>query len=209
MRQTATMSSCSAGICRSFPNNHGPQTDRLVYRLGAFKGYDSGDPTSREVGLYDQAFVDTLIHTLSNGGAHHRRPVRRSVSARREGHLRSRQPEHRTTSAASPARAAPPAKDVFTGFNVFSIALEMPISDIFPNGIPHNGAARRRLHRQPAPRVGEHQPPGDADRRRHATSSPASRAPATGCRSAATRCRCSMRASWARSVRRSICAPAR
>jgi hypothetical protein len=28
---------------------------------------------------------------------------------------------------------------VFTGFNVFSIALEVPMSDIFPNGIPHNG----------------------------------------------------------------------
>ena len=42
------------------PNNHGPQTDRLVYGLGPFKGYDTGDPTSRESGLYDQAFVDTL-----------------------------------------------------------------------------------------------------------------------------------------------------
>ena len=50
------------------PNNHGPQTDRLVYGLGPFKGYDSGDPTSREVGLYDQPFVDTFIHPLSNGG---------------------------------------------------------------------------------------------------------------------------------------------
>ena len=50
------------------PNNHGPQTDRLVYGLGPFKGYDSGDATSREVGLYDQPFVDTFIHTLSNGG---------------------------------------------------------------------------------------------------------------------------------------------
>ena len=28
---------------------------------------------------------------------------------------------------------------MFTGFNVFSIALEVPISDIFPGGIPHNG----------------------------------------------------------------------
>ncbi|MCU1245051.1 MAG: hypothetical protein JWN02_961, partial [Acidobacteria bacterium] len=37
------------------PNNHGPQTDRLVYGLGPFKGYDSGDPTSRDHGLYDQA----------------------------------------------------------------------------------------------------------------------------------------------------------
>src|SRR6185436_5272332 len=35
-----------------------------------------------------------------------------------------------------------PAKDVFTGYNVFSIAIEVPMSDIFPggsNGIPHNG----------------------------------------------------------------------
>ena len=47
------------------PNNHGPQTDRLVYGLGPFQGYDSGDPTSREVGLYDQPFVDTFIHPLA------------------------------------------------------------------------------------------------------------------------------------------------
>ena len=28
---------------------------------------------------------------------------------------------------------------MFTGFNVFSIALEVPIADVFPDGIPHNG----------------------------------------------------------------------
>jgi len=50
------------------PNNHGPQTDRLVYGLGPFKGYDSKDPTSRELGLYDQNFVDKYIANLSNGG---------------------------------------------------------------------------------------------------------------------------------------------
>src|SRR5205085_510726 len=32
-----------------------------------------------------------------------------------------------------------PVEDVFTGFNVYSIALELPTSEIFPNGIPHNG----------------------------------------------------------------------
>ena len=77
------------------PNNHGPQTDRLVYGLGPFQGYDSGDPTSREVGLYDQPFVDTLHPPAVERRADHRRPVRRSLSARREGHLRSRQPEPR------------------------------------------------------------------------------------------------------------------
>ena len=50
------------------PNNHGPQTDRLVYGLGPFQGYDSGNPMSREVGLYDQPFVDTFVHPLANGG---------------------------------------------------------------------------------------------------------------------------------------------
>ena len=32
-----------------------------------------------------------------------------------------------------------PIEDVFTGFNVFSIALEIPTSELFPDGIPHNG----------------------------------------------------------------------
>ena len=50
------------------PNNHGPQTDRLVYGLGPFAGYASGDATSREDGLYDQPFVDRYIHSLSTGG---------------------------------------------------------------------------------------------------------------------------------------------
>ena len=30
-------------------------------------------------------------------------------------------------------------EDVFAGFNVFSIALELPTAELFPNGIPHNG----------------------------------------------------------------------
>src|SRR5207247_6347205 len=33
-----------------------------------------------------------------------------------------------------------PVEDVFMGFNVFSIALEIPMNDIVPNGIAHNGA---------------------------------------------------------------------
>jgi Domain of unknown function (DUF4331) len=49
------------------PNNHGPQTDRLVYGLGPFAGYDSGNPDSRELGLYSRAFTDRFIHTLSGG----------------------------------------------------------------------------------------------------------------------------------------------
>jgi hypothetical protein len=120
------------------PNNHGPQTDRLVYKLGPFKGYDSGDPTSREIGLYDQPFVDTYIHDLANGG--------RIIAGQFDDPYQLDEKGIfdlvnlvRTDLGGIPGARRPPAKDVFTGFNLFSIALEIPISDLFPNGIPHNG----------------------------------------------------------------------
>jgi hypothetical protein len=120
------------------PNNHGPQTDRLVYGLGLFKGYDSCDPTSREVGLYDQPFVDTFIHSLSNGG--------RIIAGQFDDpyQLDEKGIFDLVNLASSdlggiPGARRPPAKDVFTGFNIFSIALEVPMSDLFPHGIPHNG----------------------------------------------------------------------
>jgi hypothetical protein len=120
------------------PNNHGPQTDRLIYGLGAFGGYDSGNPMSREVGLYDQAFVDTFIHTLANGGRIIAGQFDDPYQLDEKGlfdivNLVS------TDLGDIPGARRSPAEDVFTGFNVFSIALEVPITDIFPNGIPHNG----------------------------------------------------------------------
>jgi hypothetical protein len=120
------------------PNNHGPQTDRLVYGLGPFKGYQTGDPVSREVGLYDQPFVDTYIHTLSNGGRVIAGQFDDPYQLDEKGifdlvNLAS------TDLGGIPGARRPPAEDVFTGFNVFSIALEVPIEDVFPNGIPHNG----------------------------------------------------------------------
>jgi hypothetical protein len=120
------------------PNNHGPQTDRLVYGLGPFQGYQSGDPTSREVGLYDQPFVDTFIHVLANGG--------RIIAGQFDDPYQLDEKGifdlvnlNRDDLGGIPGARRPPGKDVFTGFNVFSIALEVPISDLFPRGIPHNG----------------------------------------------------------------------
>ena len=120
------------------PNNHGPQTDRLVYGLGPFRGYDSGDPTSREQGLYDQPFVDTFIHMLSNGG--------RIIAGQFDDPYQLDEKGifdlvnlSRSDVGGIPGARRPPAEDVFTGFNIFSIALEVPIQDIFPHGIPHNG----------------------------------------------------------------------
>ena len=100
------------------PNNHGPQTDRLVYGLGAFKGYDSGDPASREVGLYDQPFVDTFIHPLGNGG--------RVIAGQFDDPYQLDEKGifdlvnlNRDDLGGIPGARRPPGKDVFTGFNFF------------------------------------------------------------------------------------------
>ncbi len=120
------------------PNNHGPQTDRLVYGLGPFRGYDSGDPTSREVGLYDQAFVDTFIHRLANGGRIIAGQFDDPYQLDEKGIFDLVNLNKDDLGGISGARR-PPGRDVFTGFNVFSIALEIPIGDVFPDVIPHNG----------------------------------------------------------------------
>ncbi len=123
------------------PNNHGPQTDRLVYGLGPFLGYQSGDPTSREVGLYDQTFVDTFIHPLANGGRVIAGQFDDPYQLDEKGifdlvNLGS------SDLGGIPGARRGPIEDVFTGFNVFSIALEVPIADVFPGGIPHNGVLK-------------------------------------------------------------------
>jgi hypothetical protein len=123
------------------PNNHGPQTDRAIYGLGPFKGYDSGDPTSRTVGLYDQAFVDKYIQTLSNSGRIIAGQFDDPYQLDEKGIFDIINLNASDLGGIPGARGdEAPSRDVFTGFNVFSIALEVPITDIFPNGIPHNGA---------------------------------------------------------------------
>ena len=131
---TTTMTPSSRRNLKVLPNNHGPQTDRLVYGLGPFKGYNSGDPSSREQGLYDQPFVDTFIHPLSNGG--------RIIAGQFDDpyQLDEKGIFDLVNLASSDLGGIPgarrgPAEDIFTGFNVFSIALEVPMSDIFPHGI--------------------------------------------------------------------------
>src|SRR5262249_92644 len=102
------------------PNNHGPQTDRLVFGLGPFAGYDSGDPTSREVGLYDQKFIDSYIQPLSNGG--------RIIAGQFDDPYQLDEKGifdlvnlNTNDLGGIPGARRPPGKDVFTGFNVFSI----------------------------------------------------------------------------------------
>lgn len=125
------------------PNNHGPQTDRLIYRLGPFAGYDSGNPTSREIGLYNQAFVDTFIRRLTNGGRVIAGQFDDPYQLDEKG-LFDLVNLNRNDLGGIPGARRPPGEDIFTGFNLFSIALEVPITDIFPNGIPHNGVLNPR-----------------------------------------------------------------
>lgn len=120
------------------PNNHGPQTDRLVYHLGPFAGYNSGNANSRERGLYNRAFTDTYIQALTGGG--------RIIAGQFDDPYQLDEKGifdlvnlNTNDLGGIPGARRPPGEDVFTGFNVFSIALEVPITDIFPNGIPHNG----------------------------------------------------------------------
>jgi hypothetical protein len=120
------------------PNNHGPQTDRLIYGLGAFKGYDSGDPSSRENGLYDQAFVDTFIQPLTGGGRIIAGQFDDPYQLDEKGIFDLVNLGRADLGGIQGARATP-IEDVFTGFNIFSIALELPTAELFPNGIPHNG----------------------------------------------------------------------
>jgi len=120
------------------PNNHGPQTDRLVYGLGAFKGYDSGDNTSRQIGLYDQNFIDTFIQPLSNGGRIIAGEFDDPYQLDEKGIFDLVNLGRGDLGGIQGARSTV-TRDVFTGFNVFSIALEVPTSEIFPFGIPHNG----------------------------------------------------------------------
>lgn len=120
------------------PNNHGPQTDRLIYGLGAFAGYDSGNPASRENALYNQAFVDTFIHNLGNGGRIIAGQFDDPYQLDEKGIFDLVNLGRSDLGGITGARRTT-IEDVFTGFNVFSIAIEIPTSELFPNGIPHNG----------------------------------------------------------------------
>jgi len=120
------------------PNNHGPQTDRLVYGLGPFKGYDSADKTSRDTGLYGQDFIDTFIQPLSNGGRIIAGQFDDPYQLDEKGIFDLVNLSRGDLGGIQGARSTP-SEDVFTGFNIFSIALEVPTSELFPNGIPHNG----------------------------------------------------------------------
>ncbi len=143
------------------PSNVGPQTDRLAYGIPAldpnctaFQGYDSGDPTSREVGCYDEAFTARFINPLGANGSEGRIWAGQAADfyyldekgifdiLNLAGDSASSFVKVNGVRLQVPgARQTQQAENVFTGFNLFSIALEIPTSKLTGTGMPpaHNG----------------------------------------------------------------------
>jgi hypothetical protein len=120
------------------PPNIGPHTDRLVYGLGAFKPYDQNDPESHEVGLYDDAFAATFIRPLGDGGSEGR-----AWTGTRDDafYLDEKGIFDILNLAGLPGGRRTPGEDVFAGFNLNVIALEIPTTKVTGTGLPpaHNG----------------------------------------------------------------------
>ncbi len=143
------------------PPNTGPQTDRLAYRIpdldpncAPFKPYDSGDPTSREVGCYDEAFSARFINPLGTNGSEGRVWAGQAADfyyldekgifdvLNLAGDAASSFVKVNGVRMPVPgARQMPQAENVFTGFNLFSIALEIPTRLLTGTGLPpaHDG----------------------------------------------------------------------
>ena len=109
------------------PTNIGPRTDRIAYGLGLF---DPNDPASSTVGLYDDAFAATFISDLNNGG-------RSWMGQRDDGFYLDEAGIFDVLNL----RPQGVAEDIFAGSNVMTMALEIPIEDVFPYGVPHQGEA--------------------------------------------------------------------
>ncbi len=155
----------SAPSLAVLPNNHGPQTDRLIYGLGSFAGYQTpATPTAAQDALYDQAFVDTFIHTLANGG--------RVIAGQFDDPYQLDEKgifDLVNLGARRPRRHRRRAHDADRGrLHRLQRLLDRP-RDPDHRPLPERHPAQRHAgvdqHRQPAAHLVEHLAPADADRR--------------------------------------------
>src|SRR4029079_4019570 len=115
--------------------------DRLAYGLGSFEPYAAGGSAqSREVGLYDDAFAASFIRTLGAGGSE----GRAWAGTRDDGFYLDEKGIFDIINLAGLGgiggrRSA--GEDVFRGFNVNVIALEIPTAKLTGTGKQpaHNG----------------------------------------------------------------------
>jgi hypothetical protein len=125
------------------PPNVGPQTDRIAYGLGSFVPYDqramSGDTSSAEDGLYDDAFAASFIRPLGVGGSEGRAWAGTRDDAFYLDEKGIFDIINFGGNTGIPGARSTPGEDIFAGFNVNTIALEIPTANLFGGMIPHNG----------------------------------------------------------------------
>lgn len=121
--------------CRMAPPNIGPFTDRAAYGLGGFTGY-GGDPSQFEDGLYDQAFVESFICDLGDEG-------RAFVGVMDDAFYLDEKGIFDILNLGGLAAVggrSTPGEDVFAGFNLNVIALDLPTEKVLGKPVPHNGS---------------------------------------------------------------------
>ncbi len=120
-----------ASSCKMAPPNVGPFTDRIAYGLGDFKGYDVGTEQSA---LYNEQFIDSFICDLAGGEG------RAFVGVMDDAFYLDEKGIFDVLNLANlPGGRKSPGEDVFAGFNLNVMALEVPVEAVLGGPIPHNG----------------------------------------------------------------------
>jgi hypothetical protein len=123
------------------PPNVGPHTDRLAYGLGnAADALYPGTTAGHEDGLYDDAFAARFINMLGSGGSE----GRAFVGTRDDGFYLDEKGIFDILNLAGLVGIGgrtTPGEDVFAGFNLNVLALEIPTSKVTGTGQApaHNG----------------------------------------------------------------------
>lgn len=116
------------------PPNVGPHTDRLAYGLGPF---DPNNPDTHNVGLYNDAFAASFIRPLGVNGDE----GRAWAGTRDDGFYLDEKAIFDIINLAGVLGRTGPGEDVFAGFNLNVIALEIPTNKVTGTGLlpAHNG----------------------------------------------------------------------
>jgi hypothetical protein len=119
--------------CRMAPPNVGPATDRIAYGLGPFTGYDGNNPSQFEDGLYNKEFVQSFICDMGSEG-------RAFVGVMDDAYQLDEKGIFDIINLANlPGGRRSKGEDVFAGFNLNVMALEVPTTAVLGGPIPHNG----------------------------------------------------------------------
>jgi len=126
--------------CQMAPPNVGPVTDRVAYGLGTFTGYDGGNPKQFENGLYNEAFIDKFICDMGSEGRAFVGVMDDAYYLDEKGifdilNLNPGKKGHNII----PGGRTSPGEDVFAGFNLNVMTLEIPTEQVLGGAIPHNG----------------------------------------------------------------------